>query len=86
MKKIRTQSVKYIDPVCFMQIVPGRHNLKSTYQMRTYYFCAESCRRAFEQNPTKYLKPKVGQRKSLWKRYLDRLNKVTDGKPPSCCH
>lgn len=24
-------------------------------------------------------------KKGWWRRYLDRLNKATDGKPPKCC-
>jgi hypothetical protein len=37
------------------------------------------------QVPYKYLQVKPGKRKGLWRRYLDRLNKATGGRPP-CCH
>ncbi len=73
-----------IDPVCLMKVAPGKKDLKFTYQMRTYYFCAESCLKSFETDPDKYLEPKSPKRKGLWGRYLDRLNKATGGKPPKC--
>jgi YHS domain-containing protein len=53
---------------------------------KIYYFCAEECRRAFMTDPKKYLKHSATNKKGVWKRYLDRLNKATGGKPPSCCH
>ncbi len=74
----------YIDPVCLMKVPHDNKDLLFTYQMRTYYFCAEACRKAFKANPEKYLKLKVPKRKGLWGRYLERLNKVTGGKAPHC--
>jgi len=76
----------YIDPVCLMRVEPQVQHPTVTYQMRTYHFCADSCSRAFEQNPEKYLSAEKPRKKNLWQRYLDRLNKATGGKPPSCCH
>ena len=35
--------------------------------------------------PEKYLKSGPTKRKGIWGRYLERLNKATGGKPPSCC-
>jgi len=29
--------------------------LKSEYKGKTYYFCAPGCKKAFEENPTKFL-------------------------------
>lgn len=84
MKKSTTSSDIFIDPVCFMKVTPGRNDLSLTYKMRTYYFCAESCRTAFEANPDKYLEPKSSKRKGWWGRYLERLNKATGNKPPKC--
>jgi hypothetical protein len=52
--------------------------------MRTYHFCAEGCRKAFESNPDKYLVQKPTGRKGWWGRYLNRLTKATDGKPMKC--
>jgi Cu+-exporting ATPase len=74
----------YIDPVCLMEVDSGKQDLMFTYQMRTYYFCAESCRKAFEGNPDKYLSTKSPKRKGLWGRYLKRLNKATGGKSLHC--
>ncbi|MBU0769541.1 MAG: YHS domain-containing protein, partial [Proteobacteria bacterium] len=33
-----------------MKVAPGKKDLAYTYQMRTYYFCAESCLKSFEAN------------------------------------
>ena len=74
-----------IDPVCMMRVDPQAHHPTCTYRMRTYHFYADTCHRTFEQNPDNYLSEKPPQKKNLWRRYLDRLNKATGGKPPSCC-
>ena len=75
----------FIDPVCGMKVAPGKDRIVFTYQMRGYYFCAESCRKAFEENPERYSSKDSPKRKSWWTRYLERLNKSTGGKPPDCC-
>jgi YHS domain-containing protein len=45
-----------IDPICQMDVntdsPPGG---RSEYQGTSYYFCAPGCKRAFDQNPEKYL-------------------------------
>ena len=74
-----------IDPVCLMRVDPHKDHPRFTYRMRTYHFCADSCLRAFENDPERYLEPQQVRKKKLWRRYLDRLNKITGGKPPSCC-
>ena len=71
-----------IDPVCGMSVVPGDTKLVSIYNGNSYWFCAKACRNAFESNPEKYLKPK--KRKGIWGRYLDRLNRATEGKCIKC--
>lgn len=43
------------DPVCQMEVKEESAAAVYEYKGETYYFCAESCRRAFEQNPEKYL-------------------------------
>ena len=73
-----------IDPVCGMKVSPGRTRLVAIYQGRSYWFCAKECREAFEANPKKYLETKPFKRKGLWGRYLDRLNRATEGKPLKC--
>jgi P-type Cu+ transporter len=42
------------DPVCLMRIDPQEAAAHSEYQGRRYYFCAETCRLAFEQDPERY--------------------------------
>ena len=84
MKKATISNEIFIDPVCLMMITAGKKDLRHTYKMRTYHFCAESCRKAFELNPDKHLEQKSPKRKGWWGRYLDRLNKATGGEPPKC--
>jgi len=75
----------FVDPVCQMKVAKGSKVPFFVFQSETYHFCADSCRNAFVANPQKYVKSKPAKRKGLWNRYLDRLNKITGGKPP-CCH
>jgi YHS domain-containing protein len=84
MEKSTSPKQILIDPVCFMKVAPDKKDFMFTYQMKTYYFCAESCRKAFEANPDKYLESKSSKRKGWWGRYLERLNKVTGGRAPQC--
>jgi YHS domain-containing protein len=84
MKKATTPSELFIDPVCLMNVDPGKKDLMFTYQMRTYHFCAEVCRKAFKANPEKYMEQKPSKRKGWWGRYLERLNKATGGKSQKC--
>ena len=84
MKKETVSPEIFIDPVCLMKVDSGKKGLMFTHRMRTYYFCAESCRKAFEGNPDKYLSTKSPKRKGLWERYLERLNKATGGKSLHC--
>lgn len=86
MKKATTPSEFFTDPVCLMNVDPDKKDIMFTYQMRTYYFCAETCRKAFKADPEKFLEQAPSKRKGWWGRYLERLNKVTGGKPPKCCH
>jgi len=43
------------DPVCGMEVNPEKAAATSNYQGTTYYFCAPGCKKAFDENPTKYL-------------------------------
>jgi YHS domain-containing protein len=45
-----------IDPVCKMQVNEAKPAATSDYHGKTYYFCAVSCKRKFDENPEKYLK------------------------------
>jgi Cu+-exporting ATPase len=42
------------DPVCGMTVDPVKAQGQSTYKETTYYFCALSCKEAFDKNPAKY--------------------------------
>jgi YHS domain-containing protein len=77
---------QYVDPVCRMNV--ANYGMAPTFNFgdKRYYFCAEGCRKAFMKDPKKYLNDKATKKKGLWKQYLDRLNKATGGKPPSCCN
>ena len=44
-----------IDPVCKMEVKETQAAATTTYQGKTYYFCAPGCKRAFEKEPEKYL-------------------------------
>jgi len=84
MGKITTPKHLFLDPVCFMEVAPDKRDFTFTYKMRTYYFCAESCRKAFEKNPEKYFGSKTSKPKGWWGRYLERLNRITGGKSQKC--
>ncbi len=43
------------DPVCNMEVDPKEAAAKTEYQGKTYYFCAEGCKKAFEKDPKKYV-------------------------------
>ncbi len=42
------------DPVCRMYVDADSATIKSEYQGKTYYFCSEECKQAFDRNPEKY--------------------------------
>jgi Cu+-exporting ATPase len=84
--KVQTQKKQYIDPVCHLKVARNSAMPSFDFDGNTYYFCAEKCQRAFKAAPDKYLGLKQTKKKGVWGRYLDRLNKVTGGKTPSCCH
>lgn len=46
-----------IDPVCKMKVDEGTAAGKSEYRGTTYYFCAVSCKRKFDEQPEKYVTP-----------------------------
>ena len=73
-----------VDPVCGMQVDPCKTELKADYEDKRFYFCAEGCLKAFEKNPAKYMSATAARKKGIWGKYLDRLNKSTDGKAMKC--
>lgn len=44
------------DPVCGMQVDEREAKFKTEYEGKTYYFCAEMCKKKFEKNPRKFIK------------------------------
>ena len=46
------------DPVCHMDIDPATAAGTSEYNGQTYYFCSLGCKKAFDENPEKYLEKK----------------------------
>ena len=49
--------MKVTDPVCGMQLDTAKAAAQVQYQAQTYYFCTEACRKQFEADPAKYVKP-----------------------------
>ncbi|MFC1949060.1 heavy metal translocating P-type ATPase [Chloroflexota bacterium] len=63
LKRFRPQSFKSIeggnkmaiDPVCKMEVDESTAPSTSEYKGKKYYFCATGCKKAFDQDPEKYL-------------------------------
>jgi Cu+-exporting ATPase len=43
------------DPVCGMQVDPGRTDFKVEHDGQTYFFCSRGCMLDFVDEPQKYL-------------------------------
>ena len=43
------------DLVCGMDIDPATAAGKSEHNGQTYYFCSHGCKKAFDENPEKYI-------------------------------
>ncbi len=46
--------MKVTDPVCGMTLPVEKAVAKLEHHGRTYYFCAEACRKQFEAEPERY--------------------------------
>ena len=44
-----------IDPVCKMEVDENTAEFVTEYKGNRYYFCAPGCKKAFEENPEKYI-------------------------------
>lgn len=44
-----------IDPICKMEVEEKTAQYKSEYNGKTYFFCAPGCKKAFDENPDKYV-------------------------------
>ena len=81
----KSDSVKSLtDPVCGMSVNPDPAGIMATIGGQSFYFCAESCRKSFIENPKKFLEPDCNKPKGWWGRYMAKLNKATGGKPMKC--
>ncbi len=47
------------DPVCKMEVKESEAAATSEYEGKKYYFCALACKKAFDQDPEKYLTPET---------------------------
>jgi Cu+-exporting ATPase len=54
-------SVKVVDPVCGMKILPEKAAGRQEYKGQTYYFCGKSCAEKFKADPDSFLTPKQKQ-------------------------
>jgi YHS domain-containing protein len=46
-----------IDPVCGMDVNEDNPPAKTQYDGAIYYFCSETCRTTFEEDPEEYIRP-----------------------------
>jgi Cu+-exporting ATPase len=44
------------DPVCGMNVDERTAKWKSEHEGKTYYFCNERCKAAFDKNPKRFIK------------------------------
>lgn len=54
-KKLFSDEGKEKDPVCGMSVDSKTTTLHSVYEERHYYFCSESCKKQFEENPKQFI-------------------------------
>ncbi len=55
-REVRDMHHKALDPVCGMKIKKKTAAGSSEYKGKTYYFCNLNCKKAFDEDPEKYLK------------------------------
>lgn len=82
--KPRPTEKPVVDPVCGMSVDPQTAEINVFIEGQNYYFCAEGCCKAFEENPEKYIGVECAKPKGWWGRYMARLQKATGGKPMKC--
>ena len=47
----------HTDPVCGMQVDPGKAAGSSDHHGQTFYFCSKGCKTKFDANPGQYVSP-----------------------------
>lgn len=73
-----------IDPVCGKRIKPLKMDIAAIHAGHSYYFCSPQCWTAFQQAPARYAANRPPYPKGWWQRYLQRIEKTTQGTPPCC--
>jgi YHS domain-containing protein len=73
------------DPVCGRPLDPKAKNLSTVFDRQAYYFCSRDCLERFNRDRERFVRGPRRGLKGVWSRYLDRVQKATEGKPP-CCH
>ena len=43
------------DPVCGMNVNEKKAKYKSEHMGKTYYFCSQTCKSTFDENPMEYI-------------------------------
>jgi len=51
-----------------MDVEPDKAAATSEYKGKTYYFCAEMCKKKFDDDPGKYLSKSEPKKAGLWSR------------------
>lgn len=74
------------DLVCGMEVAYENAQYFFELDNKTYYFCADVCKKKFIESPKTYLKQSSFFLARWWAAYLKRLNKVTKGKAQCCDH
>ena len=74
-----------IDPVCGQKVDPDHSGFSTVHNKHFFYFCSQGCFDRFMQDRGRFEKQGRQGIRGIWSRYLDRVQKATDGKPP-CCH
>lgn len=57
-----------VDPVCGMDVEPGKAAATGEYGGKTYYFCAQMCKEKFDEDPPKWLAGAKPTKESFWSR------------------
>lgn len=76
---------KTIDPVCGKRINPVKAGIAAVHEGHSFYFCSRQCWASFQDSPKQYTATLPSEPRGWWRRYLQRVEKATGGKPP-CCH
>ena len=76
---------KITDPVCGKRINPVKAGIAAIHEGNAFYFCSRQCWASFQDAPGQYTGEMPSAPKNWWRRYLQRVEKATVGKPP-CCH